>query len=134
MRRYMKKILIIIVIIVLITVFLSGCGEDENKRGGLVGEDSDFYGIWSAGAGSFTMGDSIRFLEDGTCDFFWSNGNNILFTGTWDRTINSTSGAYIIVITISEKVTIYCYDFYDNYKTLRLREENSTEYVYYYKQ
>ena len=124
--------MVFVIVLFLSVTWLSGCGEED--RGGLVGHDSDFYGNWSAEAGSFTAGDSIRFLEDGTCEFFWSHSSYVLFNGTWDRTINSTNGEYILVITVGDKVTTYYYNFFDSYTTLRLKEENITNYVYYNKQ
>ena len=128
----MKKIISISVIIILIFVFLCGCDEDSNQ--GLVGSESDLIGTWKTESGSFAAGDSIRFNEDKTCDFFWSPGGSILFSGTWEKTINVTNGAYILIITTGEKVTTYYYSFFDSYKTLRLREESGGSYIYYSKQ
>ena len=121
----------LIVIVILIAVFLCGCNEELDQ--GLVGSDSDLYGTWKAKAGSFTAGDSIRFNPDETCDLFWSHSGIVLFNGTWDKTINSTTGAYILVITLGDKATTYYYSFFDDYKTLRLRELSGTD-IYYYKQ
>ena len=122
--------MILTTIFIQLSVFFVGCNGDEDSRQGLVGNDSDFYGTWSTGAGSFTGGDSIKFLADGSCDFFWSHSSNVLFNGTWDRTINSTNGEYILVITVGEKATTYYYNFFNKYTTLRLREESSTDYIF----
>jgi len=119
-------------ILIIITVFLCGCDEGSNQ--GMIGDESDLHGTWKADAGSFSGGDSIRFNPDKTCNFFWSHSSNILFSGTWQKTINSTTGAYILVITIGNKVTTYYYSFFNDYKTLRLKEESGTSYIYYYKQ
>lgn len=73
----MKKILPLNFSLLFVILLLSGC-EDENW-GGLHDNDSDFIGTWKTEVGSFTMGDSIRFNKDYTCDFFWSDGNTILF-------------------------------------------------------
>ena len=35
---------------------------------------------------------------------------------------------------MGEKETVYYYDFFNTYTTLRLREENSNDYIYYNKQ
>ena len=110
---------------------LCGC-EDEN-RGGLHGNDEDLFGTWKTEAGSFTMGDTIRFNNDYTCDFFWSGGDIILFNGTWDRTFKNNLG-FCIVINMNNQEWTYKYDFFDSYKTLRLKLENGDEYTYYYKQ
>ena len=113
-----------------ITLLLSGC-EDEN-RVGLHGNDDDFIGTWKTEAGSFTMGDSIRFNENYGCDFFWSGGTTI-FSGTWNRTYRSQLG-YCIVINMSNQEWTYKYDFFDNYRKLRFKLEDSSEYIYYIKQ
>jgi hypothetical protein len=93
------------------------------------GNDQDFVGTWKTGGGSFTMGDSIRFNSDYTCDFFWSHNTNILSSGTWDRTYKNQVG-YVVVITLNDIETTYKYDFFDSYKTLRLKLEDSDEYIY----
>ena len=65
--------------------FLAGC--DDNRGFGLTGEDSDFFGTWktNSGSGSFTLGDSIRFNNDYTCDYFWSGSHQIAASVTWVR-------------------------------------------------
>lgn len=126
----MKKILSLIIILFLSVTFLCGC-EDEN-RDGLVGTDVDLIGTWQTGGGSFKIGDSIRFNPDYTCDFFWSHSSYIRANGTWDRTYKNQVG-YVIVITIGEIETTYIYDFFDSYKTLRLKLPDIDDYIYYSK-
>jgi hypothetical protein len=127
----MKKIIPFIFGLFFITMLLCGC--DDGDREGLHGNDNDFIGTWKTGAGSFSMGDSIRFNPDYTCDFFWSHSSYTLFNGTWDRTFINNLG-YCVVITMGEQDWTYIYDFFDGYKTLRLQPENSTEYIQYSKQ
>ena len=127
----MKKIITLISSFIFITIIFSGC-EDETSEG-LVGTDEDLIGTWKTDAGSFTLGDTIRFNRDYSCDFFWSHTSHISANGTWDRTYKDKVG-YVIVITLGEIETIFKYDFFDNYKTLRLKLEDSDEYLYYSKQ
>ena len=122
---------IIGLIVLLIAVILCGCNNQRN--GGLHGNDQDFIGTWKTGGGSFAMGDSIRFNSDYTCDFFWSHNNNILLNGTWDRTYKNQVG-YVVVISLGDIETTYKYDFFDSYKTLRLKLQDSDDYIYYGKQ
>jgi len=127
----MKKMFILIFLLFISVLFLSGC-EDEN-RDGLVGTDEDLFGTWKTGGGSFKMGDTIRFNPDSTCDFFWSGSTFISANGTWDRIYKNQVG-YVIIFTLGEIETTYIYDFFDSYKTLRLKLEDSNEYIYYSKQ
>jgi hypothetical protein len=115
----MKKIVVFILILFILMVsFLTGCDDDRGT--GMIGHDSDFFGTWktSSGSGSFTLGNSIRFNNDYTCDFFWSGSTHTTASGTWVRhnMYNNTQSA--IVITIGEKETVYYYGFFDNYHTL----------------
>jgi len=131
----MKKMIIFIVSALFLMIsFLTGCDEDRGT--GLTGEDSDFFGTWktTSGAGSFTIGNSIRFNSDYTCDFFWSESHQITASGKWLRhnMYNNTQSA--IVITLGEKENFYYYGFFDNYHTLVLREEGFDDELYYRKQ
>jgi len=129
------KIISLIFSFLLIALLLSGCGEDEHPSG-LLGEESDFYGIWQEkeGSGGFGIGDTIKLNSDKTCEFYWSPGGAIHHYGTWKRNLSNNNFDYHFVITLNEKDTVYNYDFFDNYKTLRLREINSDSYIIYYKQ
>ena len=55
------------------------------------------------------------------------------FYGTWERKSTGT-GDFTLVLTIGDSATTYYYCFFDSYKTLRLRAENSEGYTYYGKQ
>jgi len=129
----MKKINILITLLIILVTLFCGCNDDEN-RDGLVGDKSDFIGTWvtEGEEGAFSLGNSIRFNNDDTCEFFWEHSSIIRANGSWQITIN-TEGDYILIIKIGEIETSYAYDFFYNYKTLRLKEENSNEYVYYNK-
>ena len=108
----MKKIVVFIVIFLFLMIsFLMGC--NVNRGSVLTGDDSNFIGTWktNSGSGSFTLGDSIRFNSDFTCDFFWSGSTHISASGTWVRhdMYNNTQSA--ILITLGEKQTVYYYGF-----------------------
>ena len=131
----MKKFVVFFVIFLIVMIaVLTGC--DEQRGTGLIGHDSDFFGVWrqSEGAGSYTLGDSIRFNNNYTCDFFWSGSTLITASGNWVRynSYNATQSA--IVITLGQKETVYYYGFFDSYRTLYLREEGQTNSIYYRKQ
>ena len=135
----MKKIIGILVVLFLSVLWLSGCGEDRN-RSGLIGSCDDFVGIWEEKdqAGGFGIGDTLKFNGENNCqnstyEMYWSHGGAIHHYGNWERTTNATNGHYIIILKMGEKETTYYFDFFDSYKTLRLREENSDDYMYYYK-
>ena len=132
------KIIALIFSLLLIIIFLSGCGEDEHPSG-LEGVESDFYGIWiqkenNDPVGGFGIGDTHKFNSDKTYEVYWSHGGAIHHYGTWEKSKNLTNLHQILIITFGEKETIYYYDFFDKYTTLRLKEENSDDYIYYYKQ
>lgn len=131
----MKKIIACFIIVIFSTVFLCGCNGDVEDPDGLTGDVSNFYGIWteSSRSDTFTLGDSIQFYEDLTCRFFWSDTGNTRATGNWERR-NVNFENYILVITVGEKETIYKFDFFDKYQTLRLKEQNSTTYMIFRKQ
>lgn len=78
------------------------------------------------------MGDSMRLNPDFNCDFFWSASTYVSANGTWDRTFKNNE--YVKIINIGEVETTYIYDFFDNYKTVRLNLEDSNEFIYYSKQ
>jgi len=125
-----KKMMIVISVLLFLTMILCGCEEDEEE---LNGDDSNFIGTWKTDAESFTMGDSIRFNEDYSCDFFWDGGYSILFSGKWNRTFISGHG-HCIVINMSSQQWTYEYNFFDSYKTLRLKMQDSDTYISYRKQ
>ena len=129
------KFLVFAFILVFLSMLLSGCEEDEHPDG-LVGEESDFYGTWlqKDNVGGFGIGDTHKFNSDKTYEVYWSHGGAIHHYGTWDKSVNSTNLYQILIITMGEKGTVYYYDFFDKYTTLRLNEENSDDYIYYYKQ
>ena len=129
------KIIALVFSLLLLVLFFSGCGEDEHPSG-LIGVESDFYGTWvkSDNSGGFGIGDTYEFKDDKSCEIYWSHGGTIHHYGTWDRNVSENGFNYILVISLGEKDTIYSYDFFDGYTTLRLREQNSDSYVYFYKQ
>jgi hypothetical protein len=131
----MKKMFVSLFVFFILTfIFLTGC--NGNKGSGLTGEDSDFFGTWktNTGSGSFTLGDSIRFNSDYTCDYFWSGGYQITASGTWVRhdMYNKTQSA--VVITLGEKETVYYYGFFDKYQQLVLRVDGFNDEIFYRKQ
>jgi hypothetical protein len=78
----MKKIVVFIFILFfLIISFLAGCNGIRGS--GLSGKYSDFFGTWNTNTGSesFTLGASIRFNNDYTCDYFWSGSHQIAASG-----------------------------------------------------
>ena len=96
-----KKIFLLPICVIIIDSF-SGClTEEDNQSETSAGEISDFYGTWTerTGKGSFSMGNSIRFKDDKTCDFFWENSTIVLASGKWEITVNS-SDEYILTIKI----------------------------------
>jgi len=129
------KIIALVISLLFSVVFLSGCFDDEHPSG-LTGIESDFYGIWvqKDEVGGFGIGDTYEIKSDKSCEIYWSHGGVIHYYGFWDVSINETNKAYFLKITINEKDTVYYYDFFDNYTTLRLREENSDTFVYFYKE
>jgi len=129
------KIISMIISSLVLVVVLCGCNGDEHPSG-LIGEESDFYGIWveKDNAGGFGIGDTYELKSDKSCEIYWSHGGAIHHYGTWDRIRHDNRFDYLFVITLGEKDTVYYYDFFDTYTTLRLREENSDTYLYYYKQ
>jgi len=131
--KNMKKIMVFVLVLFLSVMWLSGCGEDEKSKGCLTGYYDDFYGTWTTDGGTFTMGDTIIFYENRSCDFKWRHNSQPIFTGTWERKSTGT-GDFTLVLTIGDSVTTYYYCFFDSYKTLRLRAENSEGYTYYGKQ
>ena len=113
---------------------LVGCNGDRGT--GMIGNDSDLFGVWKQreGSGSFTLGDSIRFNNDYTCDFFWSGSTHITASGNWVRYNSYNNTQQAIVIIIGEKETVYYYGFSDSYKTIYLIEEGQSDRIYYRKQ
>ena len=61
----MKKFILLSAGFIILSILLMGCNGGD--REGLHGNDSDFVGIWTTGAGSFTMGDSIRLKKPMHC-------------------------------------------------------------------
>jgi len=113
-------------------MLLSGCTDDEEDEGE-IGTDENFIGTWTTGSGSFTAGDSIRFNDDYTCDFFWSHGGSVLFNGTW--TIKDLlADNPTLVITMEEQTYNYSYNFYYGFNQLQLIPEGETSGFVYYKQ
>ena len=131
----MIKKMILIPLLIMIIASFSGClMQEEGESETSTGEISDFYGTWTeiTGKGSFSMGNSIRFKDDNTCDFFWENSTMVLLSGTWEITVNS-SGNHILTIKLGEKETNYTFSFLDSFKSLGLKQEGSEEYIYYNK-
>jgi hypothetical protein len=129
----MKKKLMIISFLIIFIALFSGCmTQDESQSDTSTSEISDFYGTWveSSGQGSFSLGNSIRFKDDKTCDFFWENSPNVLASGTWDINVNFSDDP-ILTIKLGEKHTNYTFSFLDSYKSLRLRQQGIDEYIYY---
>ena len=126
----MKKIMVFVLVLFLSVMWLSGCDEDEKSKGCLTGYYDDFYGTWATDGGTFTMGDTIIFYEKskGCLTGYYDD-----FYGTWERKSTGT-GDFTLVLTIGDSVTTYYYCFFDSYKTLRLRAENSEGYTYCGKQ
>ena len=95
-----KKGVFIVIFLLLMISFLMGCNGDRGT--GMIGNDSDLFGVWKQreGSGSFTLGDSIRFNNDYTCDFFWSGSTHITASGNWVRynSYNNTQQAIVIII------------------------------------
>ena len=129
------KIITLAFSLLFLVIFLSGCFDDEYPQG-LTGVESDFYGIWlqKDAVGGFGIGDTHKFNNDNIYEVYWSNGGAIHHYGSWDISENLTNKAFVLITTLGEKDTVYYYDFFDTYTTLRLREENSDSYVYFYKQ
>jgi hypothetical protein len=137
----MKKIGFILVFILYCILFLCGCSEEGEVERGLTGRCEDFIGEWKQleGTGGFGIGDTLKFNGENNCknstfELFWSNRGTIHHQGKWERTINISTGEYIIILKLGEKQTIYYFHFHNNYKTLRLKEEDSSDFVIYHKQ
>jgi hypothetical protein len=129
-----KKIGITIIIILLIIVNLIGCTDEEDKKDqGQIYNYENLIGTWTADAGSFTAGDSIRFNNDGTCDFFWSHSSDVLFKGTWVIK-NLLADNQTLIITIGEQTYNYNYSFGDGSNTLVLKLEDASSGILYYRQ
>ena len=131
----MRKKFFLLPICVIIIDSFSGClTEEDNHSETSTVEISDFYGTWTerTGKGSFSMGNSISFKDDKTCDFFWENSTIVLASGKWEITVNS-SDEHILTIKIGEKETNYTFSFIDSFKSLRLKQQGSEEYIYYNK-
>jgi hypothetical protein len=129
-----KKLILIPILLIIIALFCGCLMQDESQSEASAGKISDFYGTWTdrSGKGSFSLGNSIRFKDDKTCDFFWENDTMVLATGIWEITVNS-SGDHILTIRLGEKETNYSFSFLDSFKSLKLRQQGSKGYIYYNK-
>ena len=131
----MKKQLIVIAIAILIVVTgLSGCtDEDDKKDQGIIDNYKNLIGTWTADAGSFTAGDSIRFNDDGTCDFFWSHSSGTIFNGTWTIK-NLLPNNPTLIISIEEQTYNYTYSFGEGFNILLLKLKDASSGILYYRQ
>ena len=129
-----NQILIIVIVILLFIVGLSGCTNEEDKKDqDMINDYKNLIGTWTADAGSFTAGDSIRFKNDGTCDFFWSHSSGVIFNGTWTIK-NLLADNPTLIITMEEQTYNYTYSFGEGFNILGLKLEGASSVMIYYRQ